>query len=501
MKTTIYRILQCTMLAMLCVSCDEVLDESPDNRTFIDTPEKIAELLVGAYPEAGYVPFLEPMSDNAEDKGPSGTTDFRINEAMYFWEDINDDDAETPTNYWEEAYAAIAQANQALASVEELGGGPELNPLRGEALVCRAYAHYMLVNIFSKAYNPATANIDLGVPYVEAPETVLLQEFERGTVAQVYANIRRDLEEGLPLIEDNYDVPAFHFTKSAANAFASRFYLTLGEWDRVIAHSNAALGTSNTPTNLRDIVEIVVENNLTLEQQFIRYTSSTQEPANLLLVSGNSRYDRIDGLARYQLTDRLLDQLFRFNLLLEKRWAYNTFTIGGSGNNGVPKYTEFFRVTNFAANTGFAFVSFVLLSTDEVLLNRAEAYAMLGQFDQATNDINASLEVKIRDYLSEEDLQSPEDISAFYSNTPEDLFTPFYEIPQEALPFIAAVLDIKRTIFYNEGLRWFDIKRHDIRVEHITQDGNIFVLPKGDNRRAVQIPESAQAFGVQENPR
>src|SRR5690606_2728219 len=132
---------------------------TPDNRTTIDSAEKIAELLVGAYPEASYVSFLEPLSDNADDKGPSATSEseYRVNQYMYNWEDLDDTDADTPTFYWNQAYSAIAQANQALASIEELGGGSSLNRLKGEALLCRAYAHYMLVNIFSKAYNPNTS--------------------------------------------------------------------------------------------------------------------------------------------------------------------------------------------------------------------------------------------------------------------------------------------------------------------------------------------------------
>lgn len=144
----------------LLTACSDILEETPDNRTSIDTKEKIAQLLVAAYPEAGYVPFLEPMSDNARDKGPAALNDNRINEEMYFWRDLNDIDDDTPTGYWNAAYAAIAQANQALKSIEDLGGGEEFDAQKGEALVCRAYAHFTLVSIFSKAYNPSTAATD-----------------------------------------------------------------------------------------------------------------------------------------------------------------------------------------------------------------------------------------------------------------------------------------------------------------------------------------------------
>ena len=151
MKYMNYKIIKFACLGLLLSSCDSILDETPDNRTTIDSPEKIAELIVGAYPEGAYASFLEPMTDNAGDKGPSAE-DIRVNKEMFFWNDINDTDSDTPTNYWNEAYAAISQANQALASVKELGSGDELNALKGEALLCRAYGHFMLVSIFSKAY-------------------------------------------------------------------------------------------------------------------------------------------------------------------------------------------------------------------------------------------------------------------------------------------------------------------------------------------------------------
>lgn len=481
-------------------SCNDILDETPDNRTAIDSPEKIAELLVGAYPEAAYVSFLEPMSDNAEDKGTSATTDFRVNEEMYFWRDLNDIDLDTPTNYWNAAYKAIAQANQALISIEELGGGSAYNNLKGEALLCRAYGHFMLVNIFSKAYDPATANTDIGITYITEPETVLLGNYERGTVANVYEQIKKDLVEGLPLITDSYEVPAFHFTKKSANAFASRFYLTTGEWQKVIEHSNLAIGIAGEANILRNIEVITSSTGVTFAQQVALYTSSTLEPANLLLVSGNSLYNRIEGVARYMMSQNIRNEIFGSNIT-GKFWSYDLFTRGGSSNFLTPKYQEYFKFTNQAAGIGNPFVTFVLFSTDEVLLNRAEAYAMLGQLDNAVKDVNTSLSVKTVDYDPATDELTAGDIDAIYTSTDPTLYTPFYTISAESLPMVSAILDIRRTIFYNEGLRWFDIKRHNIVVEHSDFFGNSIMLPKSDNRRAVQIPEAAQSLGIPQNPR
>ena len=56
------------------MSCNKQLDKLPDNRTVITTVDQVTQLLVAAYPHANYIPFMEPMSDNAEDKGTAPAT-------------------------------------------------------------------------------------------------------------------------------------------------------------------------------------------------------------------------------------------------------------------------------------------------------------------------------------------------------------------------------------------------------------------------------------------
>ena len=55
------------LLVISISSCDDFLSEVPDNRTQINTPEKISEILVTAYPNATYMGIAETMSDNVFD--------------------------------------------------------------------------------------------------------------------------------------------------------------------------------------------------------------------------------------------------------------------------------------------------------------------------------------------------------------------------------------------------------------------------------------------------
>src|SRR5690606_25376443 len=96
--------------------------------------------------------------------------------------------------------------------------------------------------LFSEAYEIGGANQGMGVPYVDEPETVVLAEYDRGTIADVYNRIEADLTEGLALLPGaKWQVPKYHFNPQAAHAFAARFYLFKGEWAKVVEQVSAIL--------------------------------------------------------------------------------------------------------------------------------------------------------------------------------------------------------------------------------------------------------------------
>ncbi len=492
---------QLLFVSLVLSSCSDFLDETQDNRTIVDKPSKVAQLLTNAYTNAQYAEFAESMSDNADDRGPSAFIDREINEKAYKWEDFETSTAsESTSNFWNASYLAIAHANQALTSIEELGvEGSEYSSLRGEALLARAYAHFMLVNFFSMRYDPTTADVELGVPYVLEPEKNALKSYRRSTVAEVYRLVEKDLEEGLKLVGGEYEKPKFHFTLVAARAFATRFYLYKGDWEKVIAHANAILG-DNASGLVRDFVSLAVRTR-TYAQQADAYSSSG-EKANLLVSWTTSVYGRLFAGNRYAMSSKIRDSLFnsvRTNPFM-KSWGYRVF--GGTDlilNN--PKYDEYFRVTNVSAGTGIPHASLVHFTTDEVLLNRAEAYAMVEQFDMSLSDL--------QDFLSKKTLRFSPAVDVLTMTKMEETFpkkegeySPFYALTDEQAVVIKGIAEFRRREFYHEGLRWLDIKRFDIVVIHnLVQEGMKIVLKKGDLRRAIQIPESAKQFGMQVNRR
>ena len=197
------------------VSCDSYLDTLPDNRAELDTEANIEKLLTSAYPTTDYMLLTEFMSDNVDDYGANNPNADRFIEQVYGWEDVTESDNESQEMVWQGAYSAIAHANHALeaiAAMEARGAlSSDMRQAKAEALLCRAYNHFVLVCLFCKNYNPQTSHADLGIPYVTKPETKVGTTYERGTVAEVYRQIDSDLEQALPYVGDSLSRICKHF--------------------------------------------------------------------------------------------------------------------------------------------------------------------------------------------------------------------------------------------------------------------------------------------------
>ncbi|PGH40392.1 MAG: RagB/SusD family nutrient uptake outer membrane protein [Candidatus Nephrothrix sp. EaCA] len=483
-------------------SCRNFIDEVRDNRTLIDSEDKAAQLLVYAYVNAQYAVFAESMSDNADDNGTSGTGYAKYDQAnmeAYLWKDYESmTDKDTPSNFWIESYKAIAQANQALVSLEKLNLKTKRSAsLRGEALLARAYAHFMLANLFALRYDPATASAALGIPYILSPEQNAIVQYRRETMAETYRLIEKDLTEGLPLIGNDYEKPKFHFSPKSAHAFAARFFLYKGEWDKVIKYASVVLGDAPA-TAIRDWVAESYRK-LPATEQRIAYSAPT-ERANLLIGWTGSLVGRLVGLYRFGLSAEKQSKLFYPVNLFGKKWAYPIYYNKIESNRFIPKYREYFRYTNVSAGTGYPNASFVHFTADEALLNRAEAYAMLDRFEEASNDLTAFLSIKTIGFNADRDRVTPELMGSAYPKR-NDEYTPFYPLSNDQASFVKGIAEFRRREFCHEGMRWLDIKRFNLAVTHKQARADSLVLQKNDLRKAIQIPETAKAFGITPNKR
>lgn len=496
-------------------ACDSFLDTMPDNRAEINTESKVTALLVSAYPTNTSVLMTEMSSDNAMDNSNKYTIGEQVQEEAYLWQDITGSGNDSPKNFWDGCYGAIAAANQALAAIDEMGNPASLQAQRGEALLCRAYGHFILANVFCLAYNPLTADKDFGIPYSEAPETEVSPHYVRGTMKELYAKINADLEEGLPLISDEiYTVPQYHFNRKAAYAFAARFNLYYHNYDKVIEYANVVLGVTPEKT-MRDWAAInAAASNRSLRADM--YVSAS-EAANLLISPYTSSWCYYGGNYSLGLRYGLAKPIFtEESVRAPGLWGtasslYPAKTAWGPEQTmNMPKFGIYFQYTDKVNGIGYRKTVMVSLWTDETVLCRAEAYALQGNLDKATEDINI--------WLSSHTMQglqvTTQDIVDFYGaveNMPLDnsvrtvkkKINPqgFTVAEGNQMEVIQCILHLRRIETMHDGLRWQDIKRYGIEISHNRDGQGNDVLRADDPRRAIQLPQDVINAGLEANPR
>lgn len=513
------------LLLLPVVSCKKYLDVLPDNRTELDTNEKISKVLVSAYPTSLCILPAELSSDNVDDYGASNPNTTRLYDELFYWKDATEVDTDSPNSLWEACYKGIASANEALNAIKKEGGPVSLNPSKGEALVVRAYNHFVLVNMFAQHYTKQYGATDLGVTYITSPEQTLDPKYKRNSVAEVYDLIKKDLEEGLPLIDDRQygSTPKFHFNKAAANAFAARVYLYTQDWEKAIAYANAAIG-ANPASNLRDNAYLAslpgeVEN-------VANFYAGSNINANLMLQTANSYAGLVFGRAYYgsryshgAVIAKTETFSSRTPWRLNGSTAYmpNYFKYAGTNIDKiiVPHLPRLFEYTDPVAGIGYWHTVYPPFTTEETLLTRAEAYVHLGQYDKALSDTRYWIKNSLRSDPGEFTIDAVNQWAnglAYFTPrnpTPKKKLNPEFVIRDKTEEnMLHFVLFIRRLETMHTGLRWFDVKRYGIEITRrviassavgSTDDANM--LKARDNRMAMQLPQGVISAGLQKNPR
>ncbi|AFD07660.1 RagB/SusD family nutrient uptake outer membrane protein [Solitalea canadensis] len=460
--------------------CKDFLNELPDSRVSPQSVEDYQAMIVPAYPQANYV-FTELMTDNLKYYDyPSFNQPTLVSwlKPFYTWSDGYDLNLPIgPEKSWQSYYNNINVANVAIEGLNNITkDSPLKRSVLGEAYLVRAYCHFMLVNLFAKHYDPATASTDLGVPYKQEVGNAQQEDFPRETVAKVYEYIESDLQSGIELINDDListstsvegNTKKYHFSKAAAYAFLSRVKLYKGEWEACIEASDKALVLNSS---VRDLVTDY-NNFLPGKNDFVgfRYDYASNAKSNILLMSQTVEYNSYNSSGFYA---NEFKELFLPDDYRGKIYAFTTNT---TPNWGVLKFI----------GAGQRASTIIEFSVEEVLLNQAEAYvkAKAPNYNAAIANINKILAKRYSPFtaLTATEMSKAGDLKKVLSDR---------------------IITERRLEFAYEGLRWFDIKRLKLSVEHTTQIGTE-TLQSDDLRYAIQIPfmELAVNKAMVKNPR
>lgn len=522
------------MLASVAIlaSCSDQLDTLPDNRTTLDTPKKIAGLLVTAYPDRTPTLFNEWMSDNTDYMGAQNSQGNRGGDQYFFWQEQTEGGNDSPEQVWMLYYEGVYKANEALAAIEDQGG-PKNDILRnskGEALLIRAYDHFILANEFCRPYNGKTSTKDAGLYYATgiADFSAAAEQSNRGTVADVYAKIAADIEAGIPLLNDTYEVPKYHFNKQAAYAFATRFYLYYEKWEKAKEYADKLLG-SNPAASLRDYRALQAMP-LSKSEQAVKIAEaycSASANCNLLVQTSVSNA----GMAlapwltskRYTLTNYLSEtELFQSNNIwgTSSNLIWKPFTVNSGESNFalLMKLPREFEIRNTTTGSGYLRTLNVDFTMDEALLNRAEAEIMLGQNDAACADMT----LWMKNFFNTNVTLTPTSVQTYFKTVSyayadaakmvpsfKKHISPRFTIDAEGSvqeSLLQCLLNFRRIETVHQGMRWMDIRRYNIEIPRrlIGANGkpskNLDWLEKDDPRQVVQIPQSIREAGVAGNP-
>lgn len=501
-------------------SCNDFLDELPDNRMELKNKEEVSSILVSAYPSQWSAYLLETFSDNTDEYVKPGWTAYDLyQEEAWSWGKITSVDDETPQSLWNAYYSAVASANQALEFMEAQEDKETYADQLCEAYLCRAYSMFKLSEIFCNAYDPATAGKELGLPYPLKPEKTIGEQYERGTLEELYKKIDEDIQRALPHVHNNYAVVKYHFNMQAAYAFASRFYLYYRQFDKTIDYATRVLG-DNPVLKLRDWKSLKA---LSANQQIQpnAYVDS-KNTANLFLLSHYSQWGVYSGpygtAQKYSHGAKVSE---KETLESQGPWGSTTNNLGWKVfiNNSLARHFArnipyAFEYTDIQAGIGYAHSVQAEFTTDKLLIERAEAYALSGNLQAAINDMNtelAAFQVTGKTTLTLDAIKKFYDGLDYYTAekpTPKKEFnSSLVSNNADQEPVLQCVLHLKRILTIHEGIRLQDVKRYGITMYRRTLNESQQVLEikdtmqAGDPRLAIQIPADVITAGLQPNPR
>lgn len=362
--------------------------------------------------------------------------------------------------YWDNTYDKINVANMVISLIDEQpesGADDHANKerVKGEAHFLRAAYYFLLVNLYAKPYAPATASTDKGVP-VKLTEYVEDTEFERASVAEVYAQILSDLNVAEQCLQGKGRKSVYHADETAVHLLQSRVYLYMQNWDKAIEYAQKTLNEQNSLLDLH--TKNAGENCIYKDSPETIFTMGGYEIA---VEFADGSYDD----PGYLVSDDMVS-LYKDNDLR------STLYIGESYNNAIPNvFIKFNGQENHWGTMADVSSSF-LLRTPEAYLTLAEASAYNGDEQTAREALRQFLRTRMETTV---------------------------DVNESGNSLIQLIRDERAREFLLEGHRWFDLRRYTVNtvypwskaIEHVH---NYYANSKFDHADYYRLEENDAAY-------
>ena len=254
MKKTIYGTLLAAATLALTVSCEDFTDLQPKGKNLLTTTDQLEMLLNYEYSGGNsdmrvmagdmlyaYSPLVNEISKPTKSR----------NVIMWTWDEANIDKmaeltaSDNDYSYYYEMVGKIA--NPILKQVDAAEGSESAKRmLRSEALTLRAWAMYMLVNKFAKAYTPATAAQDPGI-IIMTEDIDITTPQPKSTVQEVYDRIIADCDEAIATGGlQPQAVNKMRMNSACPHAVKAEALMSMQKWDEAEAEAKQALAINGT---------------------------------------------------------------------------------------------------------------------------------------------------------------------------------------------------------------------------------------------------------------
>lgn len=363
-------------------SCGKFLEEYSQDLTYAKKTSDLDEILMGE----GYMKIV----DRTQSVVTLGNKD-----GFYFpWLHILDDDAEIDISYnsdsreslmqfhlwgeypykkgndivsdetWARLYTHISVVNVVLKKTEQIDGSQvELERIKGECHFLRASFYYLLVNLYAKPYSATTASQDMGVP-IKTSEYIEDKYFSRNSVAEVYDLIIKDLTTSIELLKGKTIKSIYRTNYFAAQGLLSRIYLYMEEYKKSVIAANEAMSGNYQLLDYRGLSKPDEYTNAS--------TTYKNSPETIFSQGENIHVNISSGIMcpnMFHLSNNLMECYDAGDL----RLTYS-FYLDWNGS--------YFPVKLAQQEDGVVSSSF-LIRLPEIMLNKAEALAIMGQDGEA----------------------------------------------------------------------------------------------------------------------
>ncbi|MDQ1142992.1 RagB/SusD family nutrient uptake outer membrane protein [Pedobacter agri] len=363
-----YSYIVAILLAVLVSGCEKYTDVVPTGSIVVETAEdyyKLVSLPNRAYP----INNFQYLVDDQWIRESYVIGQRKSIDIINFT--FDDSDARTNllsgSSFYNQTYSYINRWNTVISLVDGSKGEDNIKQLaKAEAKIYRAFDHFMLVNVYAKAYDPATAATDGGICIMDKYD--LEARPIKSTVAQVYDFIQKDIEDALPYLQ-KVTVDPYHPSLAFAYGLKAKIHLFKHEFSLAKEAAQKSLSYNNT------IYDLVAYSKLGGPSTLPVLAGENQEVLSFMYMTG---YTEMSFAYTCILSPELV-KLFgandaRFNLFMNTTSTSLLDPGAGTAYFSV-NYTKFFYPT-------------VGMKTTEVYLMLAECYAREGSLSEAMGIIN-----------------------------------------------------------------------------------------------------------------